>query len=213
MTLNEFMGKWNGRGIDYDGAYGYQCMDLYLQYQKEVLGVQPKGAAYAGLLWDNYDSNVFTKIPNTLTFVPQAGDVCIWTGGYGHVAIATGSGNIWAFHSFDQNYPLGSLPHVQGHNYFGGFRGVLRPKVGTITTPPPAPAPAPQTFTVRVDKASAAVRREPNTNSPLSGSQILYRGATFISVGTVVGQNVGGNNIWYRSAKGNYVWSGGLRRI
>jgi hypothetical protein len=215
MTLNEFIAAWNGRGADYDKALGYQCMDLFLFYQKQVLGVSPKGAAYAALLWNNYDPNVFERIPNSLSFVPRAGDVCIWgaTSGnpYGHVAIATGSGNLWSFSSFDQNWPLGSLPHIQSHNYFSGFKGVLRPKVGTITTPTPAPAST--SFTVKVNKASAAVRTAPNASASLGGSQVLYYGTTFIAVGTVVGQNIGGNNIWYKSAKGNYVWSGGLVRI
>lgn len=68
-------------------------------------------------------------------------------------------------------------------------------------------------FTVRVDKAQAAVRSQPNTSAPNAGTGVLYKGNTFISVGTVQGQNVSGNSTWYKSAKGNYVWSSGLTRI
>jgi len=73
------------------------------------------------------------------------------------------------------------------------------------------------TFTVRVDKAEANVRKEPNTTSQTvmqpSGANCLKKGDTFKSVGTVTGDSVNGNNIWYKSAKGNYVWSGGLTKI
>lgn len=73
--------------------------------------------------------------------------------------------------------------------------------------------PTNTTFTVRVDKAKAMVRSQPNSTSALAGSKELVKGNTFVSVGTVQGENVSGNNIWYKSEKGNYVWSGGLTRI
>ena len=79
---------------------------------------------------------------------------------------------------------------------------------------PPKPTPKPTTeFKVRVDKKEANVRKQPNTNSALAGSKVLYKGDVFVAVGTVKGENVKGNDIWYKSKKGNYVWSGGLKRI
>ena len=39
MTFDEFIAKWNGKGIDLDYAYGDQCMDLMHQYIVEVLGL------------------------------------------------------------------------------------------------------------------------------------------------------------------------------
>jgi len=68
-------------------------------------------------------------------------------------------------------------------------------------------------FTIRVDKPKAMVRTQANQNAPLGGNGTLYKGDTFVSNGTVIGENVSGNNIWYRSLKGNYVWSGGLTKI
>lgn len=211
MNIIDFFNKYNGRGIDRDGAYGCQCMDLYNQFQDEVMGVKVKGAAYAKDVWTTYITDNFTKIVNTPTFVPQLGDVAVWgavaNNPYGHIAICTGNGDTNTFESFDQNYPIGSKCHYQIHNYFNGFLGVLRPKVGDIERKTNT------SFWLRVDKKEAAVRSNPNTNSNLAGSKILVKGNTFEAIGQVQGENVGGNNIWYKSAKGNYVWSGGLTKI
>src|SRR3990167_5788394 len=35
MTLQEFIAKYDGKGIDWDNAYGFQCMDLYRQYTRQ----------------------------------------------------------------------------------------------------------------------------------------------------------------------------------
>jgi hypothetical protein len=209
MYLSDFIAKYNGRGIDYDGAFGFQCMDLYNAYQKEVLGVSPRGASRAKNVWWSYDPNVFTRISNSLTFVPKKGDVAIWgMEPYGHIAICTGDGNWLSFRSFDQNWPAGSVCHIQNHGYFN-FLGVLRPKAQEkISAPVVLPA-----FAVRVDKASAAVRTAPSLNAALGGSSVLYRGDIFQAVAVVVGDSVNGNNKWYKSSRGNYVWSGGLTRI
>ena len=34
MTLEEFVNKYIGRKVDFDGAYGAQCVDLFRQYNK-----------------------------------------------------------------------------------------------------------------------------------------------------------------------------------
>ena len=68
-------------------------------------------------------------------------------------------------------------------------------------------------FEVRVDKPKAMVRSGPSTAYGLSGSKELVRGNTFVATTRVLGQSVNGNNVWFRSYKGNYVWSGGLTEI
>ena len=135
MYIEDFFNKYNGKLLDRDGAYGGQCMDLYNQYQQEVMGVTPRGAAYAKLVWDNYDRNHFTKILNTPEFVPQLGDVAVWTadvsnGELGHIGICTGKGDVNTFESFDQNWEYKQYCRYVWHSYYGGFAGVLRPKVG-----------------------------------------------------------------------------------
>lgn len=63
--------------------------------------------------------------------------------------------------------------------------------------------------TILVTATSLNVRSAPNTAASLAGSQTLSAGDTFTAVGEVVGESVNGNDIWYISSLGNYVWSGG----
>lgn len=141
MYIDDFFRKYDGKAIDRDGAYGAQCMDLYNEFQQEVMGVKPKGAAYAKLVWDTYDTSHFTKIVNTPDFVPQLGDIAVWTAdksnnSLGHIGICTGKGDINSFESFDQNWEYKQYCRFVWHNYYGGFAGVLRPKVGQIKYTP-----------------------------------------------------------------------------
>lgn len=130
ISFDQFISKWNGKGIDFDGAYGYQCMDLMHQYIVEVLGLSDPRILAAPAAKDVYlrfpnvfGSAYFHKIDNTPTGIPEKGDIMFWgtgLGPYGHVSIYTG-GDVMKFKSFDQNFPLGSKCHTQDHNY----RGVL----------------------------------------------------------------------------------------
>lgn len=136
MNLNEFISKYDGVGVNYDGAYGNQCVDLYRQYVKEVCQV-PQSPSVAGAkdIWTTYLSAYFDRIANTPTGVPQAGDIIIWNstiGTYGHVGIFI-SGNTTSFTSFDQNWPDSGgrgVAHKQAHNYTG-VQGWLRLKQAT----------------------------------------------------------------------------------
>lgn len=122
MSFDEFINKYDGKAIDWDGNYGPQCVDLYRQYVKEVLSF-PQSPPVPGAkdIWDTYLPEYFKRIENTPTGVPEKGDVVIFgtgLGRYGHVSIFI-EGTTSKFTSFDQNYPLGSLCHRQGHTYSG----------------------------------------------------------------------------------------------
>src|ERR1035441_8747322 len=132
ITFDTFIQEWNGRGIDVDGVYGNQCMDLMHQYTNEVLGFDALHAGTAYEAYLNGDSR-FDKIPNTPTSVPQKGDLVFWNtsvGSAGHVAVFI-EGNVTRFSSFDQNWPLNPLglavAHVQEHNW-NGVAGWLHPR-------------------------------------------------------------------------------------
>jgi|GEM_PF-5271397 len=137
MNAQEFINFHNGRGVDVDGYAGNQCMDLYLAYEREVLGIPLWGAACAKLVWNSYPPQL-EKIPNTPSGVPRLGDVVVWTNGtYGHIAIATGVGDTNTFQTLDQNYPYGldNNPYpakLITHNY-NGVAGWLRPKGDDMT--------------------------------------------------------------------------------
>jgi prefoldin subunit 5 len=99
-------------------------------YVKEVLnGIQSPPAAGAKEVWKNYNQDTFIQSQE-----PEEGDVVVWGGGtYGHIAIFV-NGTKDSFNSFDQNYPVGSLPHIQYHTGTNVL-GFLRPKGGGSMNP------------------------------------------------------------------------------
>lgn len=135
MTLEEFIKKWDGKTLDWDGAYGGQCVDLYRQYVQEVLNFpQSPGVVGAKDIWDSYLKDRFERIENSPTGIPSKGDIVIWGikyGKFGHVGVFV-EGDAKKFSSFDQNDPVGTKCHLQPHTYTGVL-GWLTPKV--------APAP------------------------------------------------------------------------
>lgn len=142
MTLNEFITKYSGKKLDWDNAYGGQCVDLFRFFVDEVLGLpQPKGVVGAADFWLNYDSdpilkNNFDKIPNTPDFKPIAYDVMIWNkkmgGGFGHIGVvADNKATLDEFTSFDQNFRAINVCELTKHTYSSTY-GVLRPKKITM---------------------------------------------------------------------------------
>lgn len=131
MKFNEYINYRLANGaVDKDGAYGYQCMDLYNDYCEKVLGLTNTGADCAKHILNNANiMNNVTRIDNTPEFVPQKGDIAVWTGGkYGHVAICLGEGDTNYFKSLDQNWKAQKLTEEK-HNYIDYAPLVfLRPK-------------------------------------------------------------------------------------
>ena len=126
--FQQFLNQVNGKYVDFDGVYGFQCFDLVNKWST-TLGYRPFGGLYAYGIFDQPQGN-YSQIKNTPDAVPQAGDIIVWNsrygGGYGHTAIATGTGNTSYFESLDQNYPTGSPAHIVRHSY-DGVIGWLRP--------------------------------------------------------------------------------------
>jgi hypothetical protein len=98
MTLEEFVKKYNGKKVDYDNAYGAQCVDLFRQYTKEALGIKEHTGpcATSGGAKDLFLD--YSKMPIEKKYFIRStqknwipGDVLIWdqspTNKYGHVAI------------------------------------------------------------------------------------------------------------------------------
>lgn len=155
MTFDEFIKKYNGKSIDYDGAYGVQCTDLIKLYVEKVFGVSAGSASWgnAKYYYTNTPAklkNITTKIANTASFVPKKGDIMVWNGnvggGAGHVAICTGEGTTSYFYSYDQNWN-GKAMHKVKHDYDNVY-GVLRPKdQSKITGASSAAFVSPKTWT------------------------------------------------------------------
>jgi len=127
MTIQEFFASFNEQGIDFDHAYGFQCMDLAEEYNRDVVGA-PRLWGNAIDVWTNFPASRYTRIGNTPDNFPNEGDLILWNtnvGRFGHIAVCqTADPN--SLTSFDQNWPLGSVCHFQWHNY-DNVLGWLRP--------------------------------------------------------------------------------------
>lgn len=132
MTTEQFVAKWNGRYLDWDGNYGAQCMDLAAQYVQEVWSHSgwdiARGFAYQ--VWTQFDSLPVSKyahrVPNTPTGVPPEGALMVWgtgIGSAGHISVVRGGSNTNVFQSFDQNWNGHSYcePVLHNYNYVYGW--------------------------------------------------------------------------------------------
>lgn len=140
-TYQKFKSDWLGKGINYDGAYGNQCMDVYRMWCKYLGFPQSPGVAGAKNVWTTFlkdNFNAETNNPSDSTQMPKMGDVVIWgMGTYGHIAVcesATGT----SVTSFEQNWTEGGtakdgkgVAEVRVHNY-NNIIGWLTPKVTSL---------------------------------------------------------------------------------
>lgn len=136
ITFEKWVNTNLGKGIDFDGAYGVQCVDLAKHYIKNVLGITPQSIGNAIEYYNKRNSSKyltdnFTWISNTPDFIPQKGDLCVFTSksGNGHISVANGEGTTSYFYSYDQNYPSAKHePMTLIKHSYKSFLGVLRPK-------------------------------------------------------------------------------------
>lgn len=140
MTFAEFVAKYNGKAVDYDGTAGVQCVDLVDQYLKDVFGITGVWVSGARDFYNKfYDYpalvKTFYRVPNTRGLIAQLGDIVIWGGGtYGHCAIADGSGNIDTFASYEQNTMGRHEPTNLVRHKYAGKTGVdcCHPVLGVL---------------------------------------------------------------------------------
>lgn len=136
-TYSKFVSTYRGKGIDYDGAYSVQCVDLIKFYLDRLWGIKPGTWGHAFAYYDGFYNHKelidnFDRIANTSTFVPKRGDIVVWkkalNGAYGHIAIATGEGDTDFFYSWDQNWTGNNDPMAKILHRYDYVAGVLRPK-------------------------------------------------------------------------------------
>ena len=84
-----------------------------------------------------------------------------------------------------------------------------RKKKGEKVEPIPSIHAFPYLKRVTVGKHTLRVRARPTTKAPLAGSKYLPPGTKFYVKGWVRGENVAGEDRWWVSMYGNYVWVGG----
>lgn len=109
MKLDEFVKKYNGVKVDYDGYGGCQCVDLYRKYSDEVDGV-PQSPALgkdggAKDLINKPGAYAVTLESPTVDYA--SGDILVWgataKNKYGHVAILVSVFNASNFIVFEQD--------------------------------------------------------------------------------------------------------------
>lgn len=129
QSLKDFIAQYNGKQLDFDGVYSFQCVDLAKAWN-QALGYGPRYGN--GKDWINNAGNDYIRINYTPGAVPQEGDIVSWAGAspanvpYGHVAIASGVGNSSTFQTFDQNWG-GPVCKLNNHSY-QSVQGWIRPK-------------------------------------------------------------------------------------
>ena len=95
MTFEHFINKYINTKVDFDKAFGSQCVDLFRQYCQDVLGIPHTGSVDgARELYERYkelpkEQKYFSQVSKKS--VPQFGYVAVWgatnTNKYGHVAL------------------------------------------------------------------------------------------------------------------------------
>ena len=109
-----------GKSLDMDGAYGAQCVDLILAYY-DYLGVPRSSGNGADYAYNSLPSG-WKRIQGA---APQPGDILVYTGGYGHVAIYESD-----YSTYHQNFNGHSYVERVTYKYnalSNPYWGVIRP--------------------------------------------------------------------------------------
>lgn len=210
ITVDEFRADTEGKQVDLDNypiAQPYQCVDEVSDYSILVAG----GTRFSGNAKDIFGEqpDIYTWVRNITGpngNVPPKGSVFFygstWGGGFGHcgVVLSADSNTVTLL---EQNV---SAPRVTvGTHGYGGAIGWGIPKRDVNQVP----TQGGRYQALRV----CQVRVAPRLNAALGGSRQLQPNEWFDASGTVAGDVVSGNSTWVRSLKGNYIWSGNLKKI
>lgn len=132
MNLAQFVAENNGQGLDFDGYYGDQCVDL-VQFWAKNLGTH----TFYGDAKDIIDQagSDYIRINNTPDNFPSEGDIVVWrangkvTGPAGHVDIAYGNCTRDSYDGFDQNWLGHQYSEIIKNHPYSDVVGWLHPKI------------------------------------------------------------------------------------
>lgn len=199
-TANEAIGwvqSQVGKALDYDGAYGAQCVDL-IKYYYDYLGC----ASYARGNGSDYATNA---LPSGWTRLkgaqPRFGDILVYTGGYnnyGHVAIYESD-----YVSYHQNFN-GKQYVVRATCKYNALNnpywGVIRPDFGGSAPVSAASWEGPSATNITESNAylSGKVNFSQTMNTTQVGVRIYDSSNTRIALkDEYVNYNTTYVNIWY----------------
>lgn len=117
-----------GKGLDMDGAYGNQCVDLILAYY-DFLGVPRSSGNATDYTWNTLPSG-FQRIQGAQ---PQPGDILVYTNGYGHVAIY--ESDRVHYHQNFNSHPYVEVVTYRYNGLSNPYWGVIRPNFSSVPTP------------------------------------------------------------------------------
>lgn len=148
MSYTTFKNKWLDQRVNYDGLYGYQCVDLIKQYLAENYGLKPGAWGNAIDYWYATHKDILTKFDRLSTSSARRGDIVIFKGingnPYGHIGIADGDTGLINVPTLEQNGSSGNGSGVGGDAIrvrgIPRWRvvGVLRPKAAKPVLKMPA---------------------------------------------------------------------------
>lgn len=134
MKFSQWINSRMGKGVDYDGVYGVQCVDLVDDYIVNCLGLKIGFYGNAKEWWLKRNSSSWLKnnfdFLNPQSTIAQKGDIGVRTSGtYGHIFVIGG----WSDNKiiiYDQN-ATGNHDKVTMRtitNTSDKINGILRPK-------------------------------------------------------------------------------------
>jgi hypothetical protein len=201
LAYAHLVGKYNGQFVNVDrNPYGAQCVEI-VQAWCDILGIERFPGNAADFQFDAHPDCDW--IANSPTNFPEIGSIVVFHKSanlpFGHVGVS-GVADSMRFTSFDQNWPLGSPAHQQGHTY-NGVAGWLTPIFSHIkyrppgTAPAPEPAPVPAGAHYRVTaRAGLVVHDAPHLGSGRIG---LLSYNTVVTIACqIYGDDVSGSRIW-----------------
>lgn len=127
INLQDFVNRWQGKHIDYDGSFGAQCTDIVKQWEHENKWPVVRGNAID--VPRNAPSGNYTWVKNGLRNKPDPGDIVIFNMAYpyGHIGICT-SADLVTLRVFEQNNPLGGSCRIGTYPLYRNVIGWLSHK-------------------------------------------------------------------------------------
>ena len=158
--------KWYvGRYIDYDQHYGAQCQDLIVDYVYWATDKKVKVWGNAIDTIRNDFGKYATIYKNTKKFLPQVGDIAVWTQApahptYGHIGIVYGDINLNTCTMLDQNWD--GDPSKPAKLRTDDYRGV--------------------THFIRINFKDEPKPNKPSASTSTSGNHTVKKGETLYSI-------------------------------
>lgn len=133
IDTGKFVAQWLNKVPNRPGAVAGQCVALYRCYLDYLDVPQTPTVVGAKDLWTKYDPTHFVRLPNTITFIPQEGDIFIMDAfkgcPTGHVGIVTRGATIFSFLCFESNWSWAKHATRGKHGYLSPrVIGFLRKK-------------------------------------------------------------------------------------